>query len=97
MRFLPAFCFSALTLSCDVAAIAFRRNILPHCANRLPRDDFAADRGGSHFEQLSRDQVLKPWTDLASPVLGLGPVDDHGEADGFAVHQDRDLTRSPSS
>ena len=34
----------------------------------------------------------KPLTDLASPVLGLGPVDDHGECvDGFAVHQDRDL------
>ena len=61
MRFLPSFCFSrSLRLRRDVAAVALGGHVLAQRADRLARDDAAADRRlDRDLEQLARDQVLQ--------------------------------------
>src|SRR6476620_7737766 len=56
-----------LALAADVAAIALGGNILGERADRLARDDAAADRGlDGDLEQLLGDQVLQLLADAAA-------------------------------
>src|SRR6185436_11227939 len=58
-----------LPLARDVAAVTLRRHVLPDRAERLARDDLAADRGlDRHLEHLPGDQRLQLLTQVAPPL-----------------------------
>src|SRR5512141_859284 len=66
-----------LQLPRDVAAVAFRDDVLPDRLHRLPGDDLAADRRlDGHFEHLAGDQLPQALRDVLPLRVGVVPVED---------------------
>src|SRR3954453_1781903 len=82
-----------LALAGRVAAVAFSGDVLAHGADRLARDDLAADRGlDRDLEQVARDEVLQPLAHAAAARLRGAAVDDHAQrVDRLFVDQDAHL------
>src|SRR5579864_863625 len=67
-----------LAFAGDVAAIAFRGDVLAQCADRLSRDHLAADRGlDRNLEKMPGNEILELLAHGASAWLGALAVDDH--------------------
>src|SRR5512135_457464 len=74
--------FQELPLSRDVAAVAFRDDVLPDRLDRLPRDDLSADRRlDDHFEHLTGNQFPQALRDV--PPLRVGVIPVHDERKGI--------------
>jgi hypothetical protein len=79
-----------LALAGDVAAVAFRGDVLAHLAHVVAGDDLAADRGlDRDLEHLRRDDLGELLAQVAALPLGLGPVHDARKGvHRLAVHED---------
>src|SRR6185312_16028241 len=85
--------FQQLALARRVAAVAFRGDVLAQRADRLARDDLAADRGlDGDLEQVAGDEVFQALAHAAAAGLGVGSVDDHAQRiDRLVVDEDAHL------
>src|SRR4029077_19851671 len=78
-----------LTFSRNIAAVAFRKDVLLHGSDRLTRDDLAPDR------RLNGDLVHLPWDEFLHFLGELTPAldgtvfmgDERQGIDRFAVQQ----------
>src|SRR5207248_463262 len=67
-----------LSLSGDVAAVAFGENVLAHRGDRFPGDDPTSDRRLDwHLEKLTRNQVPKLLHQFFSSGIGFVNVTDN--------------------
>src|SRR5205823_14955276 len=82
-----------LALARDVAAVALGQHVLAHGADRLTRDDAAADgRLHRHLEQLARDELFELLDEGLAQRVGLLAVGNQREGvDGLAIDEDVQL------